>query len=240
MTEKLIPYDKSIIVAADISATKLRELVQQTSKVKGIGGYKVAIDLLFEQPLSRTVNEIREFTDLPIIYDHQKGGCDTADVAEKLAQQCKQAGVNAVILFPLAGPQNEKDWIRICQDKGLTVIIGGHMIHPQFFTTDGGWMSPESVVEIFTIAAEAGVRNFVVPGSEQELIQKYTTLFTKLLGANNFSVFLPRIPTDPEGMKAAGQIAGDSWHGIIGRAITQATDISAAAEDITRQIPLLY
>ncbi len=236
MTEKLIPYDKSIIVAADIHPKDLREVVSKTYNVKGIGGYKVGMQLTLRQSLEATVKTIREFTDLPVIYDHQKGGCDTSDVGEKFAEICKEAGINGVILFPLTGSKTEKDWIKAAQDQGLTVIIGAHMIQPEFFVSDDGWIDDAAPEKIFRIAAEHGVKNFVLPGSKLELIQKYTALFNELIGKDKYTVYLPGIPTEKEAMATATEAAGNFWHGIIGRAITQAEDISTVAEQITNQI----
>jgi hypothetical protein len=40
-----IPYDKSIIISTEISLDQLKKLVDETKDVKGIGGYKVGMQL---------------------------------------------------------------------------------------------------------------------------------------------------------------------------------------------------
>jgi len=163
---RLIKYDRSVIPACDVTSLEdLKKLVEQTHDVKGIGGYKIGLVLGLSYGLSAVVKVIRELTDLPIIYDHQKAGTDIPPMGQKFAKVCKYAGVNAVIIFPQAGPATEEAWIKACQEVGLEVLIGGEMTHPKYKKSEGGFISDEALDEIYLNATKLGVTNFVVPGN---------------------------------------------------------------------------
>ena len=86
---------------------------------------------------------------------------------------CKNAGVDAVILFPQAGPETERAWIYQGLEHELNLIVGGFMTHPAYLESEGGFMSEKSGLEIYKIAAKAGVTNFVVPGTKPQLINNF-------------------------------------------------------------------
>src|ERR1700690_3532767 len=103
MSERIIGLDKSVVIAADVEASKLAGLVAETCMVEGVGGYKVGLSLALEEGLPSIVGIVRDFTNLPVIYDHQKAGNDIPAMGAEFAKVCKKSGVNAVILFPFAG-----------------------------------------------------------------------------------------------------------------------------------------
>ncbi|MBU1704702.1 MAG: orotidine 5-phosphate decarboxylase, partial [Nanoarchaeota archaeon] len=122
---------KTIIPALDVDDLELAEkIVKETCKVKGIGGYKVGFSLVIPFGLKKVVQTIRKYTELPIIYDHQKAGTDIPDTGEIFMKVCKDAGVDAVIIFPAMGPVTEEEWIKAAHGVGLKVIVGGEMTHP--------------------------------------------------------------------------------------------------------------
>ncbi len=234
--ESLIPRDKSVIVAADVEAQKLSELVQKTCIVEGISGYKVGFELGLERGLPWVVRTVKEHTDLPVIYDHQKAGNDIPDMGVKFAKVCKNAGVDAIILFPFASAKTERDWIKASQDAGLTVLVGGHMTQEEFLSTEGGFISPDAPDRIYSIAAENGVRDFVVPGNKVEYVRHYKELLDGILGLNNFTLYAPGFITQKGEISEFAKVAGDRWHAIVGSAIYKAVDLAAAAEQMTSQI----
>ncbi|KKQ73652.1 MAG: Orotidine 5'-phosphate decarboxylase [Candidatus Woesebacteria bacterium GW2011_GWB1_38_5b] len=117
MPEKIIQLDRSVVVAADVEASKLSDLVRQTCVVEGIGGYKVGLALALEEGLPRIVGQVKEETDLPVIYDHQKAGNDIPAMGAEFAKICRKAGVDAIILFPFGGAKTERDWIHDCSTR---------------------------------------------------------------------------------------------------------------------------
>jgi len=234
--ERLIPRDRSVVVAADVEAEMLSKLVQKTCLVEGIGGYKIGLELVLEQGLPRTVGAVKEHSNLPVIYDHQKAGNDIPDMGTKFAAVCRKAGVDAVILFPFASAKTERDWIKACQDQSLGVLVGGHMTQPEFLENEGGFISVGAPDRIYTIAAQQGVRDFVVPGNKVEFVAHYRWLLEGILGVGNFRFYAPGFITQKGEVSEFAKVAGTQWHAIVGSAIYKAVDIAAAAKQMTAQI----
>jgi len=236
MTERIIPYDKSIVVAADVESSKLSELVEKTCLVEKIGGYKIGLVLVLEEGLSRVVGTVRDYTELPIIYDHQKAGNDIPALGTEFAKICRKSGVDAVILFPFGGGKTERDWIHAAQDESLGVLVGAHMTQEQFLVSEGGFVADGSPNRMFTIAAEEGVRDFVVPGNKVGYIEHYRGVFEGILGKDNFTLYAPGFVTQRGEISDFAKAVGDRWHAIVGSAIYKASDIKSAAQLMTRQI----
>lgn len=236
MSEKLIPHDKSIIVAADVESSKLTDLVENTCLVEGIGGYKVGLVLALEEGLPRIVGKVKDHTELPVIYDHQKAGNDIPAMGTKFAKVCRESKVDAVILFPFGGAATERDWIHASQDAGLGVLVGAHMTQPEFLYNEGGSIADDAPDKIFKIAVEEGVKDFVVPGNKVEFVQHYKGLFEDLLGEGNFTLYAPGFITQSGEISDYAKAAGDKWHAIVGSAIYKAVDINTAARQMTSKI----
>ncbi|MEK6910177.1 MAG: hypothetical protein AABW82_00200, partial [Nanoarchaeota archaeon] len=133
LEQKIIGRDRSVIPACDVQTLQeFREIVKQTADVEGIGGYKIGFELGLGFGLPAVVDAAREFTNKPIIYDHQKAGTDIPATGKNFAQTMKRSGVDTVIFFPQAGPETERAWIYHAFDQGLNVIVGGRMTHPAY------------------------------------------------------------------------------------------------------------
>ena len=239
MSERIIPLDRSVIVAADVEASKLTGLVQQTCLVEGVGGYKVGLVLALEEGLPRVVGQVKGakgYPGLPVIYDHQKAGNDIPAMGTKFARVCRRAEVDAVILFPFGGAKTERDWIHAAQDEGLGVLVGAHMTQPEFLYSEGGSVTDDASDRIFTIAAQEGVRDFVVPGNKVENVEHYRELFKQLVGKGNFTLYAPGFITQGGEISDFAKAAGKRWHAIVGGAIYKALDMNAAAREMTSQI----
>lgn len=229
----IIKYERSVIPACDVDSLKrFGELVEKTCSVSGIGGYKVGFDLVIRNGLPRVVETARTHTDLPLIYDHQKAGTDIPDVGGKFAAACKEANVDAVILFPLAGPATERTWIMACKEADLSVIVGGEMTHSMFKKSEGGFIDDTSLEEIYQYAASANVRDFVVPGNKIDRIQKYRDQLKDV----NPVFYSPGLITQGGEITEAAKAAGERWHAIVGRAIYQAKDMTDAAKKLTKEL----
>jgi orotidine-5'-phosphate decarboxylase len=232
---KIIKYDRSVIPACDVNTLEeLKKLISETHDIKKIGGYKVGFALALNHSLPSVVKTIRKFTDLPIIYDHQKAATDIPDWGQKFAKVCKDAGLDAVILWPQSGPATEEAWIKGCQDVGLGVIVGGEMTHPKFKRSEGGFISDEALDEIYLNATNLGVTNFVVPGNRVERISHYKSILQPKVKELTF--FAPGFIAQGGEITEAAKAAGKSWHAIIGRAIYEAKDIRKAAEEMTSKL----
>jgi orotidine-5'-phosphate decarboxylase len=232
---RIIKQDRSIIPACDVETLEeLKKLIKQTHDVKGIGGYKIGFALVLNYSLPTVIQTIRKFTKLSIIYDHQKAATDIPDWGQKFAKVCKNAGVDAVILWPQSGPTTEEAWIKACQSVELGVIVGGEMTHPKFKRSEGGFISDEALDEIYMNATNLGVTNFVVPGNRVDRISYYRSLLEPKVKELTF--FAPGFVAQGGEITEAAKAAGKFWHAIIGRAIYQAKDMRKAAEEMTSKL----
>lgn len=239
--KRLIKDQKSVIVACDVSTIiDLERLVEATCRIPGIGGYKIGLELVIPYGMGGMVEAIgrvfqAEMNDKPIIYDHQKGGTDIPDLGAKFAKAL--AGyVDAVILFPFGGAQTAEDWIMACQDRGLVVLVGGHMTQKKFLVSEGGYIADEAPEQIYKLGAKMGVRDFVVPGNKVEFAAKYKRLLDEVLGEGSFTLYAPGFIAQGGAISETGKVAGDNWHAIVGSAIYKAEDMTAAAKEATSQI----
>lgn len=230
---QIIKLNKSIIPSCDVSdLAKLKTLVKETCSIKGIGAYKIGLELCLPYGIPVVIDAIRKYTNLPIIYDHQKAATDIPELGEKFAKAVK--GVNAVILFPLAGPETEKAWIKACKKEKLGVIVGGEMTHKAFLESDGGFISDKEALNIYEIAAGEKIDDYVVPGNKPEKIRLYKS-FLEARGVKPV-FYSPGLITQGGDIAEGAKAAGDRWHAIIGRALYNAEDINKAAKEMVRAL----
>jgi orotidine-5'-phosphate decarboxylase len=235
LEQKIIQRDRSIIPACDVSTIEaFEELVKQTADVEGIGGYKIGFELGLGYGLKKVVETARKYTEKTIIYDHQKAGTDIPDTGKNFAKLCKKAGVDAVILFPQAGPETERAWIYHALDNDLKVIVGGRMTHPAYSQSEGGFISDEGALEMYRIAARAGITHFVVPGNKLEVIR---TVKETVEAEGVVPIFYsPGFVAQGGKIEDATKVAGERWHAIVGRGIYQAKDMKNAALKYTSRL----
>lgn len=235
--KRLIELPKSVIPACDVSDIEtFQKLVKETSGVPGIGAYKVGLELSIPYGLTEIVKRAREHTQLPIIYDHQKAGNDIPELGPKFGQAVKKSGADAVILFPFSSPETEIEWIKMCRGEGLAVLVGGHMTHKKFLESEGGFITDSAPARIYQIAAENGVRDFVVPGNKVEYVSIYRKLLEQILGEGNFTLYAPGFIGQGGDLTETGQVAGEKWHAIIGSALYRAQDMKAMARQLTSKL----
>jgi len=229
---QIIKLNKSIIPSCDVSdLTKLKNLVKETCSVKGIGAYKIGLELCIPYGICQVVDTIRKYTDLPIIYDHQKAATDIPDIGEKFAKSVK--GVDAVILFPFTGPETEKAWIKACKNEKLGVIVGGEMTHKGFLESEGGFISEKESLKIYEIAAKMKINDYVVPGNKPEKIKIYKA-FLEARGIKPI-FYSPGLITQGGNITESAKVAGN-WHAIVGRALYNAKNINKAAKEMIKSL----
>ena len=229
----IIKLNKSIIPSCDVSdLSKLKNLVKETCSVEGIGAYKIGLELCIPYGICQVVDVIREFTNLPIIYDHQKAATDIPELGEKFARAVK--GVDAVILFPLTGPETEKEWIKTCKKAKLGVIVGGEMTHKAFLESEGGFISEKESLKIYEIAAKEKINDFVVPGNKPEKIKLYRA-FLEARGIKPV-FYSPGLIAQGGNITKSAHAAGETWHAIVGRALYNAKDIHNAAKELVKNL----
>jgi orotidine-5'-phosphate decarboxylase len=238
LEHKIIAADRSVIPACDVETLEqFEKLVKETADVPGIGGYKIGFELGYGGKgwgLADVVDTARKYTDKPIIFDHQKAGSDIPDTGKNFARKMKNSGIDTVILFPQAGPETERAWIYQALDHGLNVIVGGRMTHPAYAVSEGGFITDEGAFEMYKIGARAGVHHFVVPGNKPDVIKQVREL-VEAEGVKPV-FYAPGFIAQGGKIEEAAKYAGERFHGIVGRGITQANDMHAAAVEHTSQL----
>jgi orotidine-5'-phosphate decarboxylase len=224
-----------VIVACDVSSIEhLQGLVEKTSSVEGIVGYKVGCMLGLTYGLPRISEIFQESTDLPIIYDHQKAGTDIPQLGEGFAQTCKDGGMKGVIIFPQSGPASEEAFIDALLERDMIPIVGGEMTHPKYLSTDGGYIRGDAPQEMYRLAAEKKVEYYVVPGNKPDQIKKYLGLLSPIIGHPKFC--MPGIGRQGGQIRSAfGYLKDVSAYAIVGSAIYKKDDMKSAAEIFARE-----
>ena len=235
LEQKIIGMDRSVIPACDVGTLEqFEELVKQTADVEKIGGYKIGFELGLKFGLPRIVEILRKYTDKPVIYDHQKAGTDIPDTCKNYAKVMKESGVDAIILFPQAGPETERAWIYHAFDNGLKLIVGGRMTHPAYAVSEGGFITDQGALDMYTIAARAGVSNFVVPGNKPDVIQQ----IKEAIEAEGISptFYAPGFVAQGGRIEEAAKVAGNRFHAIVGSGIYKAQNMREVALELTSQL----
>jgi orotidine-5'-phosphate decarboxylase len=232
----LFHLEHGVIPACDVYTLKtLREIIAATCDIEGIVGYKIGAVLGLTYGLPQLVGAVQEYTDLPVIYDHQKAGTDIPQMGEKFATICAEAGIKGVIIFPQAGPETEAAFIDSLVEKNLVPMVGGEMTHPKYLTKEGGFIRDSAPVEMYTIAAEKGVEYFVVPGNKPEVIRQYHTLLARMVKVPKYC--MPGIGRQGGDIKSAFEpLEGASAYAIIGAGIYEHEDIAAAAQRFCTEV----
>ena len=231
--KRIIKIDKSVIPSCDVpDLKKLKNLVKETCSVEGIGAYKIGLELCLKFGIPAVADAIKKHTNLPIVYDHQKAATDIPELGEKFAKAVK--GADAVILFPLTGPETEKEWINACKKAKLGVIVGGEMTHRGFLESEGGFINEKESFAIYEIAAEQKINDFVVPGNKPEKIKLYRA-FLEARGIKPI-FYSPGLIAQGGNITESAKAAGSSWHAIVGRALYNAKDINKAAKEMVKSL----
>lgn len=230
---KLISQRRSIIPALDVdNLEKVGLIVNETKNFSTVGAYKIGFSLALRFGLSKVVDKIKSICpDKPVIYDHQKAATDIPETGDDFMQICKDASVDAAIIFPLSGIATQKAWIKSAVDRNLRIIVGGMMTHSGFTTIDGGYLDPDSIIDIYQTAIVHEVTDFVVPGTKQEFVKELvSTLFTENFIDPVF--YSPGLITQGGDVSEMSEILKYDWHAIVGRKINNSNDIQKSVHEI--------
>mgnify|MGYP001593609032 FL=1 len=231
----LIQRERSIIPSCDFTDINLFEkVVKETADIEGVGGYKIGFRLGYAHSVPVVVKVARRYTRKPIIFDHQKAATDIPDIGKDFVNDMKSYGVDAIILFPQAGPVTQRKWTEAALQAKLNVIIGGEMTHESYKRSENGYIADEALDEIYSLAAEQGVTDFVVPGNRVDRIRHYKNLIEKK-GINPV-FYSPGFFAQGGLISEATKVIGKKWHAIVGRAIYTASNIRKITEDLTNQL----
>jgi len=222
-----------VIVALDAETVRdCKRTIDLTTTVDGVVGYKLGMTMALNLGLAKAVKQLREHTDLPLLYDHQKAGPDVFDMAAKFAALCANAKVDGLILFPTAGPRAVEAFVGETLKHGMLALVGGDLPFADYNVSGGGYVADDALERIIDKAVAAGADHFVIPGNTPDKLRHHSArLKRKLKKAGRAPVFIvPGI--GPLGGKIGDLVAaanGCSVYGVVGRAIYGAPDQTAAA-----------
>ena len=224
-----------VLIALDMeSLDQMRRVVEQTTGIDGVVGYKVGLTATLRLGLPGAVSRLRPVTDLPLIYDHQKAGPDVPDMAPKFAATCREAGVDGLILFPLAGPRAVVAFAGSAYANRLLPIVGGDLPFPDYNASGGGYVVDDALDKIFHKAIEVGVDHFVIPGNTADKVAHHARWLVEKI--ERPVLFVPGIGALGGSIADAFAAAsGCDVHAVIGRAIYDAADPAEAARRLAGQ-----
>lgn len=225
---------RSLILACDGGTADLQRLVGETCDLPEVGAYKIGARLALSAGLSAVVRKARQLTTKPLIYDHQKAGTEAPNTASGFMATLVDAGVDAVILFPFAGPDAQMMWTRAAIERGLTTLVGAHMSFPDFLSEDGGYVPRSSIERIYRFAAASGIRDFVVPGSNLEAIGRIRSIVDEAVDEPTF--YAPGFVLQGGSISEASRAAGSRWHAIVGRGVSERRDFRSATLALAEEL----
>jgi orotidine-5'-phosphate decarboxylase len=224
----LARHRHGIVCACDLDdLDAAARLVEAIDAVDGVVGYKLGSLLALRSGLAAVVAAFRKLTAKALLYDHQKAGLDIPSMGREYVAVCRDAGVDALILFPLAGPRAVEAFVGATLDAGLTPIVGGVLPLPDYPVEHGGYVAGDALARIAERAFGMGARDFIVPATDAAMIRGQAS---RLSGAEPVRLFLPGV--GPLGGAIATAFAAAPelpTYAIIGRAIYAAADPAAAA-----------
>lgn len=224
--------DYGVIVACDVKTLEeLKTLVNATAPVRGIVGYKVGFILGLNHGLANVVEAVREFTDLPVIYDHQKAGTDIPEMGTEFAAVMKKSGINSAIIFPEAGPATQEAFVKALINEEIVPMVGGDMTHPKYLESDGGYIKDDSPEKMYVNGAKSGAEFFIVPGNKIDAIRRYAKLLSSITKPR---FCFPGIGRQGGDIEAAFNACGTSAYAIIGSSIYKALDPKRAAKEFCK------
>jgi len=229
MPRDLFRQSHGVIPACDVdSIDELKRLVERTDSIEGIVGYKLGLTGTLRLGLGALVRAVREYTDLPLLYDHQKAGPDIPDMATKLVKLCCEAGVEGLILFPLAGPGAVRSFVGESLLQELVPIVGAALPLPDFLVSGGGFVADDAPERLYRQAAELGADHFVVPAAEAAAVERYARQLRGMV--SHPSLIMPGIGALGGSItEAFAAAAGCRAYAIVGRAIYASSDPVEAA-----------
>jgi orotidine-5'-phosphate decarboxylase len=235
---ELFRDSRGIIPACDVETLELlRDLVTATSDLPFIQGYKIGMQLVVQYGAADVAHRIRAITDLPIIYDHQKFGTDIPEICGgPILRVLRDAGIDAIIIFPQAGLETLRSTIQGCDQLGLAAIAGGEMTHRAYLVRDGGYIADDAPERMYADAARLGVQHFVVPGTRIDSINRYRGQLEKLLEAPQF--LFPGVGKGQGGdiVAAFAAVTPLSAYAIVGRGIYAEKDSRQAAINLWNNV----
>jgi len=211
MVKDIIKAKRSLILDCDFGTDLYEMIARDASGLDRVGGYRVGPRVGLAYGLSKAVENIRKYDSKPIIYEQT--GIDTMESGMEFIRALRKAGVDAVIIFPQAGHEAERVWIEAALERDLGVIIGRPASRHKCLKSEGGYLMDNALLKTALNAADSGVRDFAISGSDPAEIMG----MRKALQAwGTEPVFYSQDFLEEGGyMTDLAKAAGNRWHAII-------------------------
>ena len=229
-TDNLFRLTHGIIPALDNATLDgVLKTVEACAAIEGVVGFKIGLTTALQLGLSKAVSTIREITDLPIIYDHQKAGADIPDMGEKFCKIAAESGVNGLILFPLAGPSAVTSFVGSAIKNNIVPLVGGDLPIEDYTKSGGGYVVDEALGDIFARSIGIGAKYFIVPGKTPEKVRSHSISLREKM--EKPSIIIPGIGALGGNISDCFAAApGCNAYAVIGRGIYGADSIADAAK----------
>ncbi len=171
-----------LIPSLDVSLHQLRALLSGIDDIKVANRnpvYALKVGALLElEGLREAIIKIRDYSQLPIIIDHQKLA-DIPSIIRKFVEKVALYEANGVILLGYVGPKSITTFVESCQDHGLASYIVAEMSH------EGAaeYIKEDTPMHVATLARELKATGIVCPATKPISIQKcYNIIAGSTLG----------------------------------------------------------
>lgn len=214
-----------IIPALDLPIAEAGKLVQKLNDVEDkIAAYKIGSLHAFEIGLKGAVAELRNFTELPIIYDHQKGCTDIPAISARQVKLAAEYGVNSFIAVPLgAGGETLTSFVDAANEAEIVPVVLLEMTQPGA----NDFLKENTARLVFDKANELGVKYFVCPGNKYDKLAEYR----EWIGES----FIMSPGIGAQGGQAEEAVKRGVDYPIVGRGIYQAEDPVEAVNELYEQ-----
>lgn len=219
-----------IVPALDLDSPEdVKRVVEQTTRIDGVVAYKLGLTMTLMLGLAAAVRQLRSVTDLPIYYDHQKAGPDVGDMAEKFTSITAAAGVDGLVLFPLAGPRAVDAFVGGAVRKGMVPLVGGDLPLADYNQAGGGYVVDNALDLIFERAIAAGADHFIIPGKDAAKVRHHAQRLPDMVA--NPRLFIPGIGALGGSISEVFAAAkGCHAYAIVGRAVYEGGNAGEAAK----------
>lgn len=216
----------SIIPSLDLNLEGATDLLGELADVEEkIAAYKMSSLQIMEKGLEEVVEEIRAYTNLPLIYDHQKACTDIPPIVKNQVDAVASLGIDSFIAVPQgAGSKSLESFVKASKENKIIPVVLLEMTHPGA----NDYLKKNTPSKVFDRAVKLGVKHFVVPGNKTEKINQYRCWADK--EDKKIKLLSPGIGA--QGGTAESAVKTGVDYPIIGRAIYTSEKPAEAVEKI--------
>jgi len=209
MVDRIMPPGQTVLNATDLAFGEFQRTVCEIVVSDGHRGVIIGPKTIQATGISQTVAEARQaHPRLTVIYDLPDGLLDGLTSAEATARTLKQSRTDAVILPSFPRRKRPYDyWVPALQAADVRAIVGTDQAAGLEQYDDRARLNRR-----YTEAITAGVRDFLIPDPDPEIVSGYRKFFEEELGLGSFALF---VSTNSANFETMNDAAGPNWHPIV-------------------------